>query len=70
MQFDHITIDTNQGAWREPAVEPWFVVRCGIRRSNSLSNSMIKATRVCERRVDSGRRSAIPLVLPYSWNAG
>jgi hypothetical protein len=42
----HIAIDTSQGAPAAPGVAPWFVVRCGIRCSNSLSNSMLNATSV------------------------
>src|ERR1700693_5602048 len=54
MQFDHITSDTSQGACSEPAVEPCLVVRCGICRSDSLSNSMVKATSTWESGVDKG----------------
>ena len=69
MQFDHITSDTSQGTWREPAVEPWFVVRCGICRSNSLSNSMVNATSTWESRVDKGRPAerAPPLLEDSAW---
>ena len=35
-------------------VAPWLVVRCGICRSASLSNSIVKATRVWDSRVASG----------------
>jgi len=58
MKFDHITSDTNQGPWRGPGrgpVEPWLVVRCGIYRSNSLSNSIVNATSTWESRIDKGR---------------
>ena len=55
MQFDHITNDTSQGACSEPAVEPSRVVRCGICRSDSLSNSIVNATSTWESRVDKGR---------------
>lgn len=55
MNINHITIDTSQGEEREP-VEPWFVVRWGARCSNSLSNSIVKATSACDRSVGSGSR--------------
>src|ERR1700686_3592523 len=55
MQFAHITSDTSQGACSEPALEPCLVVRCGICRSDSLSNSMVNATSTWESRVDKGR---------------
>jgi hypothetical protein len=60
MNINHITIDTSQGEEREP-VEPWFVVRWGIRCSNSLSNSIVKATSACDRSV--GSRPFIPAVI-------
>lgn len=40
-------------------VEPWSVVRCGIWCSNSLSNSMTKATSAYDSRADRGRPSSI-----------
>jgi hypothetical protein len=52
MQFEHIARDTSHGAYGVP---PWFVVRCGIRCSNSLSNSIMKATSASESSVDKGK---------------
>ena len=54
MQFDHMTRETSQGRSCVPGVEPWLLVRCGICRSNSLSNSMVNATRAWESRVGNG----------------
>jgi hypothetical protein len=62
MQVDHIAIDTSHGTLPGPCVLPWSVVRCGICRSNSLSNSMMNATSTCERSADNGSRPAPPSV--------
>jgi hypothetical protein len=59
MQLDHMTIDTSHGGWRRPAVAPWLVVRWGIRRSNSLSNSIVNAISAWESELETGKRSAI-----------
>ena len=52
-KFDHMTSD----AARAPPPAS------ANRRSNSLSNSIVNATRVCERGVDSGARAFIATML-------
>ena len=52
MKFENITNETSQG----PSASVFkFVVRCGIWCSNSLSNSMVNATKTWERSVGKGR---------------
>ena len=63
-QFDHIGMDTSQGA---PGVRPWLVVECGICRSNSLSHSMMNATSTWESKADNGKRPVTaPVTVPVS----
>jgi hypothetical protein len=63
MTFAHMTCETSHGAF-SPEVTPGpFVVRCVIRCSASLSNSMVKATRTWDRRVGNGSRAAMTTMM-------
>jgi hypothetical protein len=70
MQYSHIASDTSQGAWGEPGVEPWLVVRWGILHSASLSNSIVNATRAWDSSAVNGKprfiAASINLVPDYS----
>ena len=58
MQLNHIVMETSHGP-RSPG-SPWRVVRCGIRCSNSLSDSIVKATSAWDNRAGRGSWSAMP----------
>ena len=59
MKFAHMAWDTSHGP-RDPAAGP-RVVRCWIWCSDSLSNSMVKATRAWASSAGSGRSAAAPV---------
>ena len=56
MKLAHMAWETSQGP--PPPARPPREVRWGIRCSNSLSNSMVKATSACESSVASGSEGA------------
>ncbi len=61
-QLNHMTIDTSHGP---PSPDgPSNVVRCGDRRSNSLSNSIVYATSAWDNSAASGSLSSTTAMLP------
>src|ERR1019366_3232230 len=61
--FDHMTCDTSHGASTEAAAGLPLVVRCAIRWSASLSNSIVNATSTEERRVGQGSPGGMPVMM-------
>ena len=64
----HIAWETSQGPPPEPVDEP-RVVESANRCSNSLSNSIVKATSTCDSSVGRARREATTLTWPILANA-
>jgi hypothetical protein len=63
MNCSHMVIETSQGSEVGSPVEPCFVVRCGTKCSNSLSNSIVKATKTCDNSADNGRRTLMAEII-------
>src|SRR5579884_3668063 len=53
MQLNHMTMETSHGLPRPPGA-PKFDVRCAMRCSASLSNSIVNATNACDSKLCSG----------------